>query len=104
MRRSTPRKGSMSCVAMSRAMAVMAGATAAAQTIEVRWRLHASAKAVQMKPARSVAEAEGERTLKRRVSSQSMGAKMRAEVTAYVVLANQSPAGTRTAQMSHVQA
>ena len=29
---------------------------------------------------------------------------MRAEVTAYVVLANQSPAGTRTAQMSHVQA
>ena len=82
MSRSAARKGSMSWVAINRAIAAMAVARSATQTIEVRLRFHASAWAASTNPASTAAAAEGVRTLKRSVSSQSMGARIKAEVPA----------------------
>ena len=82
MRRSAEMKGTRSCVAISNAMVVRTAATLATQTIDVRLRFQARAYAVTTNAPSTPAVAEVGKTSNRRVSSQSMGARIKAAVVA----------------------
>src|SRR5512147_877096 len=80
--------GTRSCVAIDRASAVMADVTPATQTTGARPRLQASAVAATTNETSTEAVTVVDSTLKTRVSSHSMGARINAAVAAYDVLAN----------------
>ena len=82
MRRSAEMKGTRSCVAINNARVVRTAATLATQTIDVRLRFHARAYAATANAPRTPAVAEVGKTSNRRVSSQSMGARIKAAVMA----------------------
>ena len=79
--------GARSCAAIINARAVNAAAMLAIQTTGARLRFHARADAPATNAISTPAVAEAGNTLKRSVSSQSMGARIKAEVTAYAALA-----------------
>src|SRR5208282_850092 len=80
--RSTKMKGTRSSVAISNARAVNTAATLATQRIDTRLRFQASAYAVATNTPSTAAVAQLGKTLNRRVSSQSMGAMIKAAVVA----------------------
>ena len=75
-------KGANWCVAIDKAKAEPAAATLATQKTGVRFSFQASAVAAITNTPRMAAVAAAGITLKRSVSSQSMGARIRAEVPA----------------------
>src|ERR1035441_4607601 len=75
-------KGRSVCVAIDKARASGAAAALATQTTDARLRFHASAEAAQTNAPSTAAVAAAGNTLKRRVSSQSMGARIKADVQA----------------------
>ena len=79
---SVARKGRSSCVAMDRARAAAAAVALAIQKTGARFRFQASAVAAITNAPRMAAVACAGSTLKLRVSSQSMGARISAEVPA----------------------
>src|ERR1019366_8181129 len=104
MTRSAKMKGARSCVAIINARAVKIAVTLATQTTGARLRFHARADAAATNAASTPAVTEARNTLKRSVSSQSMGARIKAEVTAHAVLAKGMFAGTRAAHSNHIPA
>src|SRR5208282_5627766 len=80
MRRSAETKGTRSWVATNNASVVRTAATLATQTTDVRLRFQARAYAVITNTARMPAVAEVGKTSNRNVSSQSMGARIKAAV------------------------
>src|ERR1017187_1311866 len=82
MRRSAEMKGTRSCVAINNARVVMTAAALATQTTDARQRFQARAYAVTTNAPRTPAVAQVGKTSNRKVSSQSMGARIKAAVVA----------------------
>jgi hypothetical protein len=104
MMRSAETKGARSCVAIINARAVKTAVTLATQRTGARLRFQARADAPATNAVSTPAVTEAGNTLKRSVSSQSMGARIKPEVTAYAALAKGMFAGTRAAHSNHIPA
>ena len=90
MKSSAEMNGSRSCVAISNARAVNTAVMLAIQRTGVRLRFQARADAAITNALSTPAVTEAGKTLKRRVSSQSMGARIKPAVTAYAALAKRA--------------
>ena len=75
-------KGVTSCVAIDKARATTAAVTLATQKTDARLRFHARAEAAQTNAPSTPAVTAAGNTLKRSVSSHSIGARIKAEVQA----------------------
>src|SRR5271157_5929393 len=104
MMSSAEMNGSRSCVAISNARAVNTAVRLAIQRTGARLRFHARDDAPATNAISTPAVTQAGNTLKRRVSSHSMGARIRPEVAAYAALAKGLLAETRVAQSNHIPA